>query len=108
MPDYQDIEQSPAYQAMLEEEELNNSIEAAIAQQQQELQTEEQAQTPVPTSTPEPTQEEEEDEGLKDIWGRPWPRPQEEVAAESQQIAQDVVTGVGDTVLGIGELAEKY
>ena len=107
MPDYQNMEQNPAFQAMLEEEELHNSIEAAIEQQQIEQQTEEQAQTPVPTSTPEPTKEKEEDEGPKDIWGRPWPRPQEEIDAESQQIAQDVVTGVGDTVLGIGELVEK-
>ena len=106
MPDYQNEEINPAFEAMQREQEQDARIEAAIAQQQLEQQVEEQAQTPVPTSTPEPTQE-EEDEGPKDIWGRPWPQSQEEIDAESQQIAQDVVTGVGDTVLGIGELVEK-
>ena len=108
MPDYQNMEQNPAFQAMLEEEELHNSIEAAIEQQQLEQQTEEQAQTPVPTSTPEPTKEKEEDEGLKDIWGRPWPPKMDDQYYEEQaEISKQVVTGVGDTVLGIGELVEK-
>ena len=106
MPDYQNEEFNTSFQAMLEEEEQDARINAAIARQQLEQQAEEQAQTPVPTSTPEPAQE-EEDEGPKDIWGRPWPLPQEEVDAGGQQVAQEVVTGVGDTFLGMGELAEK-
>ena len=99
MPDYYDMEYVPDLERIEREEETQELIEAAQAEKQSEL------QSPETESTPDPTQE--KSEGPKDIYGRPWPRPQEEVDAESQQIAQDVVTGVGDTFLGVGEMLEK-
>ena len=101
MPDYQDTQYSPDLERIAEEEALQEQVEAIQLKEQQEQQKTETESTP--TSTPEPTQ----DEGAKDIYGNPWPPDLDQQAEESQKIAEEVVTGVGDTFLGVGELLEK-
>jgi len=98
MPDYQDMEYVPDLERIEEETALLEQAEAAQLAEQQELEGES-----TPVATPEPTQ----DEGPKDIYGNPWPPNLDQQAEESQQIAEQVVTGVGDTFLGVGEMLEK-
>jgi len=100
MPDYQDMEYVPDLERIEEDEALLAEIEAAKQQEQKELEGES-----TPVATPEPTQE--KSEGPKDIYGNPWPPDLDQQAEESQQIAEQVVTGVGDTFLGVGEMVEK-
>jgi len=97
MPDYQDMEYVPDLERIEEDAALQEQLEAAqIQEQAEQLAAETEA-------TPEQTQ----DEGPKDIYGNPWPPDLNQQAEESQQIAEEVVTGVGDTLLGVGSMLEK-
>ena len=110
MPDYQDMEYVPDLERIEEDEALLAQIEAAKQQEQQELAAETGA---TPTPTPEPTSGEVR-EGWEPggLFNAPtndaeWALHNEKVQEESDYLAQNIVTGVGDTFLGVAELAEK-
>ena len=102
MPSYEDTEFTPNLELIEEEKERAENMNQLIQQQTVEQQILNEG-----GSIPEPPQEEPQ-EGMKDIYGNPWP-PQmdEQYYEESRQIGQDIVTGVGDTILGVGSMAEK-
>ena len=101
MPSYEDTAFTPNLELIQEEKERAENMNQLIQQQTVEQQILNEG-----GSIPEPPQEKPQ-EGMKDIYGNPWPPDLDQQAEESQQIAQDIVTGVGDTALGIAELAEN-
>ena len=99
MPYYESNEIDPNLE-LLEQEEKQRERDQYLKDLRE--QDEEVVEAPVP----EPV--EEVSEGPKDIYGNPWP-PQmdDQYYEQSAEIAKDIVTGVGDTALGIAELAEN-
>ena len=93
MPDYQDMEYVPDLERIEEDAALQEQLEAAqIQEQTEQLAAETEA-------TPEQTTREEADDRVEGLL--------EQSRQEGQQIAEEVVTGVGDTLLGVGSMLEK-
>ena len=111
MPDYQDTQYSPDLERIAEEDALQEQLEAIQLKEEQEQQAAETEATP--TSTPEPTSGEVR-EGWEPggLFNAPtndaeWALHNEKVQEETDYLAKNIVTGVGDTFLGVGEMLEK-